>query len=489
MDSSFLRVESPTAHMHVGWRSAVELPPGAAAFDTALLTRRIAERLHLFPRFRQRIVRVPLGVAEPVWSDDPGFDVAAHVHEAPAGRRLREIADAFLSRPLDRSRPLWEILVVPRTHSSGPPRAALIGKVHHAMVDGVAAVELGMLMFDIAAEPAPPEPVDWSPSPAQGTVRLAAEAVADTALAQFRAAGRAVALGRSPARTVRIADTLRRAALSLAEDTIRPAPDSAYNVPIGPGRTLVPHAVSLSRLLTLKATFGVTLNDVVLATCAGALRRFAVRRGEEPADLRIMVPVNVREKGGAATAAGNDITFAFVELPVALPTARERLNTIVARMDELKGSGKIAGTSALLQGLGALPEPLKDRAARLAASPRLYNLTISNVPGPRIPLYAAGARVRSIVPVIPVPDRHALSIGVLTYDGQAHFGFYADPGALPRTGTLPLAVEDAVAELETAAGRAISAPGDRRARSRGSAATHRSGPRRGARERSRSPPS
>jgi diacylglycerol O-acyltransferase / wax synthase len=428
-------------------------------------------------------------VAEPVWSDDPFFDIAEHVREAPPGARLQEIADDFLSRPLDRGRPLWEILVVPRIGASGPPRAALLGKVHHAMVDGIAAVELGMLLFDVAAEPESAEPVGWTPAPADGTMRLAAEAVVDTALTQFRAAGRAFALGRSPARTVRVADTLRRAALSLAEDTIRPAPDSAYNVAIGPRRTLVPHAVSLPRLLALKETFGVTLNDVVLATCAGALRRFAQRRGEEPADLRIMVPVNVRDRSDAASATGNDITFAFVELPVALPTARERLNTIVARMDELKGSGKIAGTSALLQGLGALPEPLKDRAARLAASPRLYNLTISNVPGPRIPLYAAGARVRSIVPVIPVPDRHALSIGVLTYDGQAHFGFYADPAALSRTGALPLTVEESVTELEIAAGRAISAPGDRRARSRGSAATLRSGPRRSARGPSRSWPS
>jgi diacylglycerol O-acyltransferase / wax synthase len=223
-------------------------------------------------------------------------------------------------------------------------------------------------------------------------------------------------------------------------------------VAIGPRRTLVGHSLRLRRLLDLKSALGTTLNDVVLTICAGALRAFAVRAGEEPADLRVMVPVSVRD-GDAAGDAGNQITFAFVTLPVALPTATERLAWVVDSMRELKRSGRIAGSAMLLRGLGVLPEPLKERAARMAASPRLYNLTISNVPGPRMPLWVAGARVRSIVPVIPIPDRHALAIGVLTYDDHAHFGLYADPDALPRARSLALMLEDATVELELAAGR------------------------------------
>jgi WS/DGAT/MGAT family acyltransferase len=214
----------------------------------------------------------------------------------------------------------------------------------------------------------------------------------------------------------------------------------------------VTHRVRLARLLALKRHHGATLNDVTLAICAGALRRLAVRLGAEPEDLRVMVPVNVREQTDSS-AEGNRITFAFVELPVATPGGHDRLARVMERMAELKESGRIAGSASLLQGLGVLPEPVKERAARLAVSPRLYNLTISNVPGPQVALYAAGARVRSTYPVVPIPDRHALSIGILTYAGQAHFGLYADPVALPRVGVLPVLLEDAVAELEFGAGR------------------------------------
>jgi WS/DGAT/MGAT family acyltransferase len=449
MDSSFLRVETPTAHMHVGWLSWLDLPAGQERLDVELLVQRLAARLHLFPRFRQRVVRVPLGMAEPVWRDDPGFDIRDHVSEADAGRPVDEVVDELLSTPLDRNRPLWEILVVPR---AGEGRAAIAGKVHHAMVDGIAAVELGVVLLDASAEPPALAPEAWEPAPAEGGVRLAADAVADTALAQFRAAGRLVALGRAPGQGIRVADTMRRAALSLADDAMRPAPASSLNVPIGPRRTLVTHGVHLDRLLELKRALGATLNDVVLTACAGALHAFARRRGEEPTDLRVMVPVNVRDGEGGAEA-GNKITFAFLPLPVSAGSPLDRLAAVTEAMGEIKGSGRIAGSAMLLRGLGALPEPLKDRAARLAASPRLYNLTISNVPGPRMPLYIAGARVRSIVPVIPIPDDHALAIGVLTYDERAQFGFYADPDALPRVRSLPILLEDAIADLELAADR------------------------------------
>lgn len=443
MDSSFLRVESPAAHMHVGWLSVVDLPEGAERLTADALRERVAGRLHLAPRFRQRVVHVALGVTEPVWRDDPGFVLGEHVREAADDREvdsrdLQRLAEEFFSVPLDRERPLWEILVVPRMVRG---RAAVLGKVHHAMVDGVAAVELGVLLFDLAPDAAPAEPQDWAPAPAAGPTRLAVESVADTALEQFRAAGRLARV--SPGRSIRIADTMRRAAISLAEDALNPAPPSYLNVDIGPRRTLATHAIALERLMAIKRAHGVSLNDLVLAVCAGALRSFARDRGDVPEDLRVMVPVNVRAEGQSG---GNRITFAFVELPVGAETPEGRLRRVVAQTSELKTSGRIAGSSMLLQGLGALPEPLKDRAARLAASPRLYNLTISNVPGPRMPLYAAGGRVRSIFPVIPIPDRHALAIGVLTYDEHAHFALYADPEALPDARRLASLLDDALDE-------------------------------------------
>jgi WS/DGAT/MGAT family acyltransferase len=450
LDASFLRVETETAHMHVGWMSTLALPGDTQRLDGELLTERIAARLHLAPRFRQRVVQAPLAMGDPYWQDDPSFDLQRHVTTLgdDAAASPREAADDFLSRPLPRDRPLWEIALLPRT---GPGRAVVLGKIHHAMVDGVAAVELGVLLFDLAPDGPATQAVDWAPTPATGPLRLALDSVGDSALEQFRAMRTVASLGLSPARGLRIADSVRRAAFSLAEDAFNPAPDSYLNIPIGPRRTLVDHGVALRRLLRLKERNSTTLNDIVLAVVGGAIRRLALLAEEEPEDLRVMIPVNVRGTEDSESQ-GNRITFAFVDLPVRERHAVRRLTTIRERTLELKESGRVAGSDMLLRSLGALPAPLKTPAARLAASPRLYNLTVSNVPGPRVPLYVAGAHVRSISPVIPIPDRHALSIGVLTYNDQAHFAAYADPDALPLVRRLPMMLDDSVRELELLSG-------------------------------------
>lgn len=352
----------------------------------------------------------------------------------------------FLSTQLERSRPLWEILVVPRLADSD--RAALLGKVHHAMVDGIAAVELGMLLFDLAPDAALPDRVDWQPERAAGPLLLAAGSVVDGAVEQFRQARRIAALGLSPGRSLRVAESMRRAALSVAEDVVRPARPSFLNVEIGPKRALFGERMELARLERIKEQRGVKLNDVVLAVVAGALRRFATEYEEEPAPLRAMVPVSVRGEGDDG---GNRITFVFLDLPLDEPRPRRRLALVHAATQELKESGRVAGSEAILRGAGQLPGFLKERAARLAASPRMYNLTVSNVPGPQIPLYAAGARVESIYPVIPITDDHALAIGVLTYAGWIHFASYVDPEALPQAPELGSLIEAAVSELEGSA--------------------------------------
>jgi diacylglycerol O-acyltransferase len=448
LDSSFLRVETPTAHMHVGWVSTIELPQGSDRLDAAALIEQIAGRLHLAPRFRQLVVEPPIPLGEPKWEDDPDFHILRHISvvDAPAGSPVDvgALTDAFLSEQLPRDRPLWSLLLVPRC---GSRRAALIGKVHHAMVDGIAAVELGMLLFDVSPETTSAEPPAlWEPAPGTGPVRLVLDSLADSALEQFRTARQVARLGLSPGTGLRVADNVRRAAMSLAGDVLRPAPSSLLNVEIGPRRRLVRHALSLTRLNGLRRGSDYTLNDVVLAICAGALRKLMLQASDPPHDLRVMVPVSMRQSGDAE-AQGNRIAFAFVELPVSEPVPSARLARVHATMSELKQSGKVAGTDLLLRSAGALPEPFKKRAAQLAASPRLYNLTISNVPGPRFPLYAAGGRVRSVYPVIPIPDGHALSFGVLTYEGRVHFSAYADPDALPRAGRLPIMLEDALEEL------------------------------------------
>jgi len=451
LDTSFLRVETPSAHMHVGWMATLELPSGAGELNPDMLAERIAARLHLAPRFRQRVVPAPLG--EPMWVDDPKFRLADHVTAAPGparGRRdLERLAGSFLSRQLDRSKPLWAIVVVPR---AGPGKAAILGKVHHAMVDGIAAVELATLLFDLAPDTALPEPADWDPEPAEAPLRLAVDAVADGAVEQFRAARRIAAMGLKPRSTLRVAETMRRAALSLAEDVIRPAPASFVNREISPERALVTERVALARLEPIKQARGVKLNDVVLTLITGALRRFAAVADVPAQPLRAMVPVSVRASEDSP-AEGNRITFAFIDLPLDEPDAGRRLSLIHERTHELKSSGRVAGSDAILRSMVQMPGFVKERTARLAASPRMYNLAVSNVPGPRIPLYAAGAMVESIHPVVPISDGHAVAIGVLTYRDSLHFAAYVDPKALPDADELAPLFRNSVVELEHAVGR------------------------------------
>lgn len=453
LDASFLRIETPTAHMHVGWLAELALSPGAPPFDAGELGSRIAAKLHLAPRFRQRLRDAPVG--EPFWADDPRFRVADHVNAVPpvAGpAELRELSDAFFSRRLDRGRPLWEILVVPR---AGPRRAAVLGKVHHAMVDGIAAVQLGMLLFDLEADPARPEPVPWSPERISSPSEVAVESVKDVALEQFRAARQAASMGLRPGDALRSAGSVRRAAFSLAGDLARPAPPSFLRGELSPKRVLVPSRVELKRAKRAASQLGVKLNDVVLAAVAGGLRSLSEIVGTEPSAQRAMIPMSTRSEGESG---GNRITFGFIDLPVELAGPRERLEEIARQMGELKRGGYADGTDTLLRSISFLPGAVKDGIAKVAASPRTYNLTVSNVPGPAVPLFAAGSRVLSIHPVIPISEGHSLSIGVLSYGGRLHFGVYADPSCLPQAGRLEHLLPLALGEIEREAHARLGQP-------------------------------
>jgi WS/DGAT/MGAT family acyltransferase len=414
----------------------------------------IESRLHLTPRFRQRVVEQPLGLGEPEWVDDPEFRLDRHIEVAPCApvgsQALRRIADDFLSFPLPRDRPLWSLLVVPRV---GPDGAAILGKVHHAMVDGIAAVELASLLFDVDPDAAVGQPAPWMPRYAKSTAARALGAIAHDAGQRARAAGSLVRVSSSPREGLRAADAGRRAAVSLAGDALRPAGASFLNPDISPARTIATQTMPMEELDAVKRACGVKLNDVVLTLAAGALRQLALVRGEEPVDVRVMVPVSTRSESERSSG-GNRITFCFIRLPLTAAQPMERLRRVHDDTRALKRSGRIAGSDLLLRSLDQLPGVLKTRAAKLAASPRLYNLTVSNVPGPTIPLYAAGARVASVFPVIPLSDGHALSLGALSYDGAMHFAAYADPVTLPEARELPTLLSIALAELLEACGQA-----------------------------------
>jgi diacylglycerol O-acyltransferase len=454
LDGSFLRVETPNAHMHVGWSAVFEPHSGRPRPDAVALRESVLSRLPLVPRFRQRLGFPLPGFGEPFWIDDANFDISHHVVSLTGDDQpvtldtFHALTDAALSVPLDRKRPLWQVLLVPCLEDG---RVGMVSKLHHAMVDGLAAVDLALLLFDSepdAGEMASLE--EWRPAPAPGRLELAMEAAASTTGDLLRMARGAAGFALSPRRQAgKVAETLSRVSATVREDILRGAPDSSVNVPIGPQRALVRYRADIDdvrraarRPRLAGGGYGrVTVNDVYLAAMAGALRTLSLRRGEPPRPLKVMVPVSLREADEHGGEGGNRIAFAFIELPLHSDSAEGRLRRVHQATSAFKRSQRPEGSHTVLSALGMLPNPLKDLAARFAASPRSYNVTISNIPGPTDPLYMLGARLEEAFPVVPLAEEHALSVGVFGYLNQAHFGFYADPAALPDVHHLPEAID------------------------------------------------
>jgi diacylglycerol O-acyltransferase / wax synthase len=444
LDASFLAIEGPTAPMHVGWVATFDPPENAARPTFDRLATHIASRLDNAPRYRQRLADVPLALHEPVWVDDEDFDPGAHLRDA--GRRtLEELIDEVLSTPLARDRPLWEMWLKTDLPDG---RIAMVGKAHHCMVDGIAALQLANLLLD--REPIPDHTANghdgWAPVPAptpgQRLVRAVAERAEDSAalaLAPLKLAG-------SPRRLRSVPDAARRGARTLAHAVLPPARSSVLNRPGSPARRLERVNCPLDDLRGVRRRFGVTLNDAMLAVCAGALRRFALRRGEPPRPLKAMVPVDVRGAEDSADT-GNRISFLFVELPCHEPDPLVRLMRLNRATSQRKRDGEAADTDAALRALALTPKPVQRALAQAVAHPRLFNLVVSNVPGPALPLYLRGCRLRELYPAVPLADRHALSIGVATVAGRACFGLYADAVTLPDAAALAGDLDAAIGEL------------------------------------------
>src|SRR4051812_29526478 len=452
LDASFLHTETSSAHMHVAWKGRFRPGPGRPPITLARVSAQVASRLGGAPRFRMRLAFPVGGFGAPGWGDAEGFDLRRHVgalgggDEGLARGEFDARADAALSRPLDRSHPLWEIHLAPRLEDGS---VGLVMKIHHAMVDGKSALAVALLLLDLdpdAPEPTPSlggRPGDRAPGPA----RLAVEALVEAGAEPLRALGRAARAAGSPPR---LGGTLRRAALAVGEDVARAAPSSFLNPAIGPRRTLVGHTVGVERLLAVKRGWGGSLNDVALAVVAGALRQLALLRGVAPAPVKVMVPVSRRGEDEAA-AMGNRIAFVFITLPVHLRDPLARLRATCEETAAFKESERASGGEALMQGLGMLPPALQAPVARYAASARMYNLVVSNVPGPRVPVYLLGAECVEVLPAIPLSEGHALSLGVFTLRDRVCFGAYADPEALPQVGELPAALHVATLELSAIA--------------------------------------
>ena len=440
LDASFLAVESPTAHMHVGWASVFEPPEeGRPGFEE--LRDHIARRVPRAPRYRQMIQPVPLGVNAPVWVDDERFDIARHVVR-PRSDDLDEVIASCMSAPLPHDRPLWQLCIAERLADG---RIGVVGKAHHCMVDGIAAVELASLLLDPEPEASAPEPDRWRPEPAPAEANLLLAGVADFIRDQLELATLPARIVNSPRRALGLVGRVPRVARALASSARPASLAGRFNQPLSPARRLARLGRRMDDLLRIKDGFGVKLNDVLLAASAGGVRRFTLQRGEDPIPLKTMVPVSVRTEDDAAL--GNRISFMFVDLPCDEPDAARRLRRVNAETLERKRGREPEGADDVLRSVSRAPTPVQGVVSRMVASPRAFNLTVSNIPGPSEAMYMCGCRLAEAYPVVPIADRHALSIGMTTLGDTAFFGLYADPEALPDIDQLTDDIDAEIDEL------------------------------------------
>jgi diacylglycerol O-acyltransferase / wax synthase len=425
LDASFLAVERRTAHMHVGWKALFAPPPDGNRPSFETLREHVDARLRAAPRYHQRLATVPLGANHPVWVDDPDFDIRRHVRHAPADQ-LDEVVDDVMSEPLRRDRPLWEMWLADLPDGG----IAMVGKAHHCMVDGIAAVELTSILLD--ASPDGDERPDPEPSSAPSPPPLALLAgalwdrVADP-LSVLRTPRRLIP---TPQRVADAAGGLARSGRAVSRAIAPAAPHPLLNRGSSPHRHLVELERALDELRQIKARHGASVNDVLLAAVAGALRAFLLERGETPPPLKAMVPVSVRDSTQDGML-GNRISFVFVDLPCDEPRLHARLADVIAQMCERKTTGEPEGAKAAVEGAGLLPRFLQSAVAQVLASPSVFNLVVSNVPGPPVPLYLRGCRLQAAYPIVPLAEAHALSVGMMSVAGRACFGLYADRRTLP----------------------------------------------------------
>jgi WS/DGAT/MGAT family acyltransferase len=455
LDASFLYLERPAMHMHVAALSVLD--PSTRA-DGRLRFEDVAgvmvSRLHLAPRFRQKVVSVPFDLALPVWVDDPAFDLGFHLRRAalpsPGGRReLADHVQRLLSRPLDRTKPLWELYLIEGLEDG---LVATLFKVHHAMIDGLSGIQLTAALYDLSPEPSrEPPPPDWHPEPEPSGRELLEQAMRDLATHPVAAVSTAVEnVRRSPALAALGLGSVVAGLRSVFDMGARPS--SPLDVRIGPNRRFAMAEAPVHRFKEIKDALGGTVNDVVLAVVGGALYRLLRERKEPTRDrtLRVLVPVSVRA-GGAGTS-GNRVAPAFVDLPVGRMAPGRRLALVREGTRHLKESMMAMGVDTMIS-LGAYaPGGLLAVAARAASRGPWFNLVVSNIPGPQQPMYLAGARLVASYPSMPLGENSALSIACTSLAGTMAFGLTGDWDGMPDLDRLALALEDSLAELAKAAG-------------------------------------
>jgi WS/DGAT/MGAT family acyltransferase len=473
----FLYMETPTNHMHVAGVFVLDPTTAPGGFSFAQVRAMVARRLHRAAPFRRRLVTLPFGIAHPVWIEDPEFDLDYHVRRAclpsPGSQaELEEFVGQIVGQPLDQQRPLWEMYVV---EGLAGGLQALVVKMHHAAIDGVSGVELTAAWLD--REPDPQleiEDVDnWRPQRSPTEIDLLVSACAQLAFYPAEAA-------RTTRRCLEAA--LKVSALNLNTEVPPPprpfsAPRTSFNLAITPHRRVAVGEVALADLRAVKKHFDCTLNDVVLAICAGALRRYLLVRGELPeAPLVAFVPMSVRADEERLTG-GNRLSAMLTSLATQIAEPVERLRAISRAASQAKFQATLIGADALTNWTEFTAPALIGAAARLMSSTRVFdrippafNVTISNVPGPQDRLFLAGARLVAMYPLGPVVEGAGLNMTVMSYCDTMYFGLSGCRTLMPDIAALPNMMAETLAELlpVVRAGRPAGAdPGPNRQRSRG----------------------
>jgi diacylglycerol O-acyltransferase / wax synthase len=451
LDASFLTNETSASHMHIGGLLIFEGPP-PPYLD---LVDHVRGRLDLVPRFRQRLVVPPLEAGRPLWADDVNFNLKYHIrHTAlpePGGElELMRLAGRVFSQRLDRSKPLWEMWLVQGLERD---RFAILTKTHHAAVDGVSGVDIGTVLFDLERDPEP-RPVEdgWRPQPTPSAAQLVARGVSEVAGTPLRLAEGAIDAVRHPETAAQRVTEALEGLGEVVGAFADPAPNVPLNQPIGPHRRFVFVRSELATFKGIKDSLGGTVNDVVLAVVTGALRRWLQSRGvrTEGLELRALVPVSIRAEDERGEL-GNRLTTMRGPLPVYLEDPVRRLRVVTEQMEGVKRSKQALGAEVISRFNDFAPPTLLAQASRINFSTRLFNLIVTNVPGPQIPLYVLGREMEEVFPIAFLPVNHALAVAIMSYNGRVGFGLLADYDSMEDVMTVAVGLEQSLAELEEAA--------------------------------------
>ncbi len=456
LDTGFLRLETPETPMHIGATFVLDGGPlrdenGVFRLDD--VRRHIEARIRRIPRFTRRVAEVPFGAGRPLWVDDEEFSISRHVHITSVGGEggrqdlLDRCAELFRD-PIDRSHPLWELWFV---DGLADGTIGLVEKVHHALIDGISGVELASALFDVEPGDRPDEPLRTDPAPGPGTVRRLVDAVGEQFLDPVDTVGRAMAsVASAPGEAVQRAGQFA----AVTRELLRPdasAPSTRFNATVGRDRTLRAITFEVDEVHRVRRSVDATVNDLVLAVVAGAVRAWFAAAGEPAADVHVLVPVSMR-RGEHADDPGNRVGGVMVELPVAEPHQRRRLEIVQDRMRHLKASHEGEGFAAVLDALDHVPAIGTAALTRLVAAQPFVNFVVTNLPGSPVPLHLLGARIDDIVPVVPLGPGLGLGIAVLSYSGHLTISLFADPAVCPDLDVLVDAIGDEFAAFDGALG-------------------------------------